>query len=167
MEQRMTKKLRMTEQERVAEAAKQTAGLSDEERADKVKETATKLAKEVGSRKKTDARPKHATSERRTPGQEVSKGPNKRERDPLQGVTVDPDENYPKLLHMVVSVGAEDTRSMDELVADVKSALLSHADAKMATVLLNQYASEGKHILAHAYDQEVARLRPSESDASE
>lgn len=172
---KMTKK----EQERAAEAAAATSELSDEERAEQVMQVAAKVAKDVDDAKpeakkpetkkrtpKSNTRPNPKPVPTKTPGREMM-SPTRTEHQPLQGVTVDPDENYPKILHVVVSVGEKDERSMDEFIEDVKDALLSKADAKLATVLLSKYAIEGKHILAHHYDAEVARLRPEEEEPAD
>lgn len=166
-------KLRMTrtEQERAAEAAEATAGMTDEERAAEVQAVAAKVAEDVDTKRpekkaKKDTRPKHTSIGRKSPGQETL-NPTRKEHDPLQGVTVDPDANYPKILQLQVSIGDDDQRSMEEFIEDVKDALLSQANAKLATVLLNKVAIDGKHILNYHYENEVARLRPEETSTDE
>lgn len=163
-------KMTKTEQERAAKAAATTTGMGDEEKAVEVQAVATKVARDVDQTKpevrknaKKDTRPKPTqTVGHKTPGQE-SLNPTRKEHEPLQGVTVDPDANYPKILQLQVSIGDDDTRSMEEFIEDVKDALLSQANAKLATVLLSKVAIDGKHILYYHYQNEVARLRPEEN----
>lgn len=167
-------KMTKTEQERAAEAAEATAGMTDEEKAAEVQAVATQVASDVDkakpeSKAKKDTRPKkELVKERltRTPTREV-KQPERLDSNPLQGATVDPDANYPKILQLQVSVGDDDERSMEEFVDDVKDALVSQANAKLATVLLSKVAIDGKHILNTYYEREVARLRPEEDDTDE
>lgn len=157
-------KIRMTQQEKEAKerADEATADLSPDDRKREIEETAETVAKDVVESVKKDERPKKKATkksslERRTPAKEAATKPER--NDPLEGVTIDPDENYPKILHIVTSVGADDERTMEEFIEDVKDALVSQANAKLATVLLNKYAIDGKHILSHHYDAEVARLQ--------
>lgn len=133
-----------------------------------VKETVEDMAKDVAE-KVSDERPKkkakHSTVAR-TPAQEKA-STDSRKHDPLKGVTIDPDENYPKLLHLIVSVGKDDTRDMDEFVSQVRETLVDDCSAKNVAVLMQQYAIQGQHILSHHYDAAVAKLRPEEPDTDE
>lgn len=166
---RMTKQEQEAEQEAVEKAREAKESMSDEEREAEVSKTVEGMASDVTKKatKKTNERPKKKTANKKapTPAREAAsrKDDSKRD-DPLQGVTVDPEENYPKILNMVISVGAEDERSMEEFIKDAKEALTSHADAKVATVLLSKVMIDGKHISSHHYEDELKRLQPEENE---
>lgn len=156
-------RLKMTKQQQeeaaVAKANEAKADMTNEERQAEVSKAASSVAQDVVKKVKKDERPKKK-AERRTPAQEAKdRAPRTGERDPLEGVTIDPDARYPRLLHMVVSFHADDERTLGEIHADVKDALVSQANAKLATVLTSKYAIDGKHILSHHYDAEITRLQ--------
>lgn len=135
-----------------------------------VKETVEDMAKDVAEkvsdeRPKKKTKPKHSTVAR-TPAREKAASDDVK-RGGLKGVIVDPDENYPKLLHLIVSVGKDDTRDMDEFVSQVRETLTDECSAKNVAVLMQQYAIEGQHILSHHYDEAVAKLRSEEPDTDE
>lgn len=158
-------RLKMTQQQQeeaaVAKANQAKSDMTDEERQEEVSKAASSVAEDVAKTVKKDERPKKKATPR-TPAKEAKeRAPRPGERDPLEGVTVDPDERYPRILHMVVSFHAEDERTLDEIHADVKDVLMSQANAKLATVLMSQYAISGKHILSHHYDAEITRLQGS------
>ena len=163
-------RLKMTQQEKEAKARAEeaTSDMSDEDRKREVEEKAETVAKDVAKSTKKQAAKKQAkdlskgSTLRRTPAKEAIAKPER--NDPLESVTIDPDENYPKILHLVVSVGADDERTMEEFIEDVKDAAVSQANAKLVTVLLDKYAIQGKHILSHHYDAEIARLRGDDDD---
>lgn len=131
-------------------------------KAAEVEATSKKVAEDVAESVKKDERPKKKSKPKHSavpragsPKQE----PTRRDHDPLQGATIDPDENYPKILHLIVTAGKDDKRSMEEFANDVKDTLVSQADAKMTTILLQKVHVDGKHILYHNYEAEVERLR--------
>lgn len=140
---------------------------AQDEKAATVKEVAENVAKDVGETISSDERPKkkakkHKVAERRTPAQERTAP--ERKGDPLKGVTIDSNENYPKILHLIVTAGADDERSMDDFISDVRSAL-TNTKAKNVTVLLQQYQIQGQHILSHHYDAEIAAQNKEVTDA--
>lgn len=139
-------------------------------KADEVKATSKKMAEDVAKSVGTDKRPKkkarkHKTAER-TPAQERT-APERKASDPLKGVTIDPDENYPKILHLIVTAGAGDERSMDDFIDNVRTALASNASTKNVTVLLQHYQIDGQHILSHHYDAEVAKIAAQNEDTED
>lgn len=59
---------------------------------------------------------------------------------------IDPDTNYPKIALLRVSVGADDERSMDEWIEDIRKDLANH---KNTTVLTKHFLVDGEPIAAH------------------
>lgn len=144
--------------------------MTNEEKEAAVKEAAEAVAQDVGetvAEAPTDERPKpkpkpkkHRTTKttKETGNPDTSKG------DPLKGVTIDPDANYPKIVHLIVTAGSDDTRSMDDFVSQIRETLTDEASAKHVTVLMQQYAIEGQHINSHHYLAKLAELQPDDQE---
>lgn len=142
--------------------------MTNEQKEAAVKEAAENIAQDVSETVASDERPKkkaHRTTKKaskRTPAQEAADA----KADPLKGATIDPDTNYPKILHLIVTVGSDDTRSMDDFVSQVRETLMDEVNAKHVTALLKQYAIEGQHINSHHYDAAIAAVeKDDDADA--